>query len=183
MKKITNTILSVVVIALLGGGAYLVLRPAAPIMTIPSLSPRSGSASLSSEFLNAQKSVDFYREEIQKHPDVLKNYIELAQLFQQEARVTGRHHEYIPKAQYLLGEVLNRDPQNFEATITRASILMTMHQFTQAKELAESAIRTNSHNAMAYGVLCDAQVELGDYDQAVKSCESMMNIHPDTRSY
>jgi tetratricopeptide (TPR) repeat protein len=109
--------------------------------------------------------------------------VELAQLFLQEARVTGKHHEYIPKAQTLLKEALNIDPNNFEAIITEASVQMTLHQFAKAKELSLKAIPSDPYNAFAYGVLVDADVELGLYEEAVKNCDKMLSLRPDLRSY
>ena len=168
---------------LVGAGTFLMMKKNNAVAELPTLSMRSRNSSTSSEFLNAQKSVGYYREEIQKHPDAVKNYIQLAQLFLQEARVTGRHHEYIPKAQYLIDQALLREPQNFDANITKATMLMSMHKFQDAKEIAEASIKINPHSAVGYGVLCDAQVELGNYDEAVKACDRMLSIRPDLRSY
>ncbi|MBI1805022.1 MAG: tetratricopeptide repeat protein [Ignavibacteriae bacterium] len=181
MKK--KIIISTLVVAVLLVGTYVVSRRSSSVQTIPTLSPRNGNAGPSAEFLNAQKAVDYYRDEIAKHPDAVKNYIELAQLFLQEARVTGNHHEYLPKADYLLDEVLKRDPVNSEATITKGSMQMTMHRFRNAKELALKVIGKNPYNAFAYGVLCDAQVELGEYEDAVQTCDKMLSRRPDLRSY
>jgi tetratricopeptide (TPR) repeat protein len=150
---------------------------------IPDLNPRSGDSNLSAEFLNAQRAVSYYREQIEENPDKIQNYIELAQIFMQEARIAGDHHEYIKDALSLIDEALNRQPENFEAIVTKASLQMTLHQFKQAKALIEKAIKINNFNAAAYGVLCDANVELGQYDEAVKACDKMLSIRPDLRSY
>ena len=170
-------------LVLVAGGLCYYLARQTPGQTLPSLSPRGGDTSASTEFLNAQRAAAFYRDEIQKHPEVVKNYVELAQLFLQEARVTANHHEYIPKAQYLLDEALLREPENFEAIITRASVLMTLHHFDEARMLAEKAIATNPYSSFAYGALCDAYVELGHYANAVKTCDKMLSVRPDLRSY
>lgn len=148
-----------------------------------SLSPRSGALNVSSEFLSEKKAVEFYRSEIEKHPDVIKNYIELAQIFLQEARVTGNHHEYIKKASMLIENAEKQDPGNFDVMMTKASILMTLHQFKSAKGLIEKAVKMNNFSAAAFGILCDADVELGLYDEAVKACDKMLSIRPDLRSY
>ncbi|MEO5929385.1 MAG: tetratricopeptide repeat protein, partial [Candidatus Kapaibacterium sp.] len=89
----------------------------------------------------------------------------------------------IPKARLVLDEALKYDPSNFGANITKASMLMTLHQFADAKALAEKAIQTNPASAFAYGVLCDANVELGKYDEAVKASDMMLSTRPDLSSY
>jgi tetratricopeptide (TPR) repeat protein len=60
---------------------------------------------------------------------------------------------------------------------------MTLHQFEQAKALAEKAITLSPYNAFSHGVLVDALVELGDYPGAVQACDKMLGLRPDLRSY
>jgi tetratricopeptide (TPR) repeat protein len=62
-------------------------------------------------------------------------------------------------------------------------MMMTRHDFTNAKETIDKAIAKNPYNSGAYGVLCDADVELGKYDEAVTAVDKMMNARPDLRSY
>ena len=164
-------------------GVWVLTRQLQTNAEITNLSPRSGDATASSEFLNAQKAVAFYREQIRKNPDNPKHYVELAQLYLQEARVTALHHEYFPKAARLLEQVLKLDPRDFNALITKASMLATLHQFQEAKQIVQRAIAINPYNAYAYGILCDTHVELGEYEDAVKTCDKMLSIRPDLRSY
>ena len=58
---------------------------------IPDIVPRTGGSTAGAEYLNVQHAAEFYREEIRKNPDVVKNYVELAQVFLQESRATGNH--------------------------------------------------------------------------------------------
>jgi tetratricopeptide (TPR) repeat protein len=150
--------------------------------TIPELRPRaSGLGDL--EFAKVRRKYDELKEKIGNDGMNPEPYVELAQLFLQEARITGRHHEYIPEARAALDQALLVSPGNFDATITKASMEMTLHQFQEAKKLALQAIERNSHSAFAYGVLCDANVELGEYDEAVRASDRMLAIRPDLRSY
>jgi len=151
-------------------------------MKMPDLMPRAGDTT-SVEFLKAQATVRHLRTEIAKHPDEMKNYIELAQVYIQEARVSGKHHDYFPIADGIIAEVLRRDPENFEANVLKSGMMMTKHQFGDAKETIDKAIIKNPYNSGAYGVLCDADVELGKYDDAVKAVDNMMKARPDLRSY
>lgn len=160
---------------------YFTKREATPVFT--NLSLRSGDATVSAEFLNAQKAVEFYREAIRKKPEIVKNYVDLAQIYIQEARITALHHEYFPKAEVLLNKAIEIDPSDFNAIITKASMLATLHQFGEAKQLTQKAISLNPYNAFAYGVLCDTHVELGEYDEAVKASDKMLSMRPDLRSY
>ncbi len=183
--SINKTLLiGIVAVGIVGGGigTYFGLQKKQATEP-PTISRRSGESSPSSEFLNAQRSVDYYREQIRLKPDVAKNYIELAQLFMQEARVTGNHHEYIPKARILLESALRLAPNDMNAMLTQATLLLTLHQFAPALALAERCVAQNPYNSAAYGVLCDALTELGDYDRAVKAADKMTATRPDLRSY
>lgn len=183
MKRYEKISLSVLVAAIIGTACYLQYKERPIDNPAPNLIVRSGDAATSGEFKNAQNAVGFYRDEIRSKPAVVKNYVELAQIFLQEARATGLHHEYVQKAEWLLTEALQREPENFEALLARSSICMIKHQFQQAREIAEKAIAKNPYNALSYGILCDALVELGEYDEAVRAGDRMLSIRPDLRSY
>lgn len=135
------------------------------------------------EFAKVSRRYTALKQKIESDRNNPEPYVELAQLFLQEARITGRHHEYVPQAQATLDEALRVAPGNFDATITKASMMMTLHQFAEAKKLATDAIAGNPYSAFAYGVLCDAHLELGEYDEAVKASDAMLGIRPDLRSY
>lgn len=152
-------------------------------LSMPDLLPRTGRGLMDAELINGQRALGFYRDRIRKHPEVAENYTQLAEVYLQEARTTGRSDEYVPAARALLDAALNIAPGDFGATVTRASLLMSMHQFQRAREETEKVIAMNPHSAYAYGVLCDALVELGEYDAAVKACETMVRLRPDLRSF
>jgi tetratricopeptide (TPR) repeat protein len=174
----------VVIFAALSIGAYFTFRPHEPSeLEIPDLSPRTGESTPSVEWKKAQANLVRYRGELRQHPDQIKNYIEVSQIYIEEARVTGKHHQYIPLAQHVIDAALKVDPESFEANIVKASMLMTLHQFQEARVLAEKAVARNPYNSFAYGVLCDAHVELGEYAKAVEDCDMMMKARPDLRSY
>lgn len=162
---------------------YLFWQNDKPTPKFPVISDRSGEMTAASELLNLQKAIGYYRFEIRQNPDVVKNYVQLAQLYLQQSRITGRHHEYVAQAQELLTQALTRDPDDFEAIVTKASVLLIYHRSEEAKVWAEKALAKGSFNAFAWGVLSDALKELGDYEGAVKACDKMLSIRPDLRSY
>jgi len=183
MKRMQKNVLLIAGFIVLWLGAYFLLKRPEAAKPLPDLSKRTNAVSLGVEYPEVQKAVEYYRAEIRKDPKVIKNYVQLAQIFMQEARITGRHHEYIPKAQELLAEALRRDPDDFEGNATQAALYLTLHNFEQAQTLAEKAIAQSPYNAFSRGVLVDALLELGDYENAVKTCDKMLSLRPDLRSY
>jgi tetratricopeptide (TPR) repeat protein len=171
------------VVLLIIAGRYYALRNEESTRSFPKFVKRAAEITPSSEFLNAQKAADYYKTEIRHKPEVAKNYVELAQVFLQEARVTGNHHQYIPEVKEWLDKALSLEPENFQALIIKASLMMTLHQFQEAKRLAQIAIARAPYNAFSHGVLTDALIELGEYGEAVKACDKMLSLRPDLRSY
>lgn len=153
------------------------------VLSMPDLLPRTAESMPSAEFLKSEADVKKYRAELAEHPDKIEDYVKLAEIYLQESRVTANHHFYVPVASALIDETLRRDPNNFEGLVTGAGLAMTLHQFQKAEEMVTNAIHENPYNATSYGVLCDANVELGNYHEAVTACDSMMAKRPDLRSY
>ena len=153
----------------------------------PTLLERSEKIQLNKEWDFVQ---NFYGKQLKalaKDKNDISAKINLAQLFTKEARVTGEHGHYYPAALKMLNEVIASNPKDvnqlFIALTTKAGVQLSLHEFTAAKITGERALQINSANAQVYGVLVDANVELGDYKTAVAMSDKMVSIKPDIRSY
>jgi len=124
---------------------------------------------------------------LKKDPEDLKQYITLASAFISEGRITGDNTYYSNAAMQMLNCIAaatNADKDlQFQALSLKSAVLLNMHQFKEALEVAEEGRAMNSYNAGIFGALVDANVELGNYDEAVKDCDKMISIRPDLRSY
>lgn len=124
---------------------------------------------------------------IRKNQGDLKSRLMLVQVFMQEARLTGEHGYYYPAALKMIDGVLAEKTKNrdfhFLALSLKATVLLSLHQFGEALSVGQQALKLNDHNAYIYGVLVDANVELGNYQEAVKMSDKMVSIRPDLRSY
>lgn len=112
--------------------------------------------------------------------------LSLAELFMMEARISGEHGYYYPSALKVIDQVLTdsiKEPVKYRALLDKAAVLLSLHQFEEAKTIAQSALKLNSHSADIYGVLVDAHVELGQYKEAIAYADKMVSIRPDLRSY
>lgn len=155
-------------------------------ISIPELLDRNEQLWYGKEWENTQNAYVHAREAIKKDPTSAKEYLRLAQLFIHEARVTGEHGHYYPGALDMLDQSItfaSDDDVKFRAMTNKAGVLLSQHEFAQALELGKIAVQLNPYNAHIYGVLADAFVEMGDYENAVKMADQMMAIRPDLRSY
>ncbi len=151
--------------------------------TFKPLLARKGMLAQDPEWPAVQKKVADLFEKIRKDPNDIKSKQYLALAYMDEARVTGEHPYYYPATLEIVDDILSRAPENFEALAFKASVLMSQHDFAKAKEVAEKAISVNGYNAFIYGVLTDANVELGLYDKAIESSDKMQAIRPGYDSY
>ena len=124
---------------------------------------------------------------IKQNETNLNAYLTLAQVFITEARITGNNSYYHNAAMKMLENVLSKSPDDkdlrFQALTFKSSVLLSMHQFEEGLKTANEAFAISQHNAQLMGALIDANVELGKYPEAVKTCDQMINLRPDIRSY
>ena len=154
---------------------------------IPPLKERHGPISTSSEWINTKAAIQGLQKKLREKPNDLQSKLFLALAYMQEARVTGEHPYYYPAALKLIDDILDQEPENpvmmYEATVAKASVQLSLHQFKEALETGKKAVAINSRGAAVYGVLCDAYVELGNYEEAIKMADQMTALRPDLKSY
>lgn len=152
-------------------------------LEIPPLFERRGELASAAEWQRTKEKVRELRDKIKQEPNEMKPRLQMAMIYLSEARITGEHPYYYPAILTILDGVLAMDPKNFEATTFKASVKMSQHQFAEAKAIAEKARQINPSNAYVYGVLVDANVELGNYEQAVAVSDKMQQLKPSLESY
>ena len=176
-------LLSLVIIAAFG--AFLYYRNIQP--PIPPLKERHGPISTTSEWINTKAAIQGLQRKLRDKPNDLQSKLFLALAYMQEARITGEHPYYYPAALDLVQDILDREPANpilmYEATVAKATIQLSLHQFEKALKTGQEAIKINDRGAAVYGVLCDANVELGNYEEAIKMADRMGSLRPDLKSY
>ena len=172
------------------------LSPEQIVASLPKLLDRNEAIRNGKEWDDVQNFYGTQRQAIIADQNALEPRLKLAELFIQEARVTGEHPHYYPAALQMLEEVLTRIPQDdipklgigqkdilFRTLAAKASVQLSLHDFSNALVTASKAVEINPNNAQIYGALVDANVELGNYPKAVEMADKMVSIRPDLRSY
>jgi len=147
------------------------------------LKNRKGSSAQSPEWRNTLKMATNLSNKIRMNPRDNKSLLAMTSLFIQEARITGDHVYYDMAAMKYVNEVLKNDPNNFEALLYKSLLFLSQHHFAEGLATATTAQKINPYNAFVYGILVDANVELGNYELAVENSDRMVSIRPDIRSY
>jgi tetratricopeptide (TPR) repeat protein len=82
-----------------------------------------------------------------------------------------------------LDSALRKDPTDFAATSATGKLALSRHDFRAAFRYGERARRVNPTIAGNYGVLTDANVELGRYAAAKRTLQRWVNLRPGLASY
>ncbi len=150
---------------------------------IPQLKERNQYISNTSEWLNTKAAIEGLLFALRENPNNQKAKLQLAEAYMQESRITGDHAYYDKASLQLINGVLKAEPENYDAICCLATVYLSQHHFADALPVGEKAIKINPYNSFGFGLLVDANVELGNYDEAVKMADKMVSVRPDGRSY
>lgn len=115
-------------------------------------------------------------------PNDAKAWVQLGDALMQKARETAEpnYYDYAEKT-YVKG--LSLAPQDPEALLGMAWVTSTRHQFAESITWAKKTLAIAPRLHAAHGLIGDAYVETGDYENAFQSYQTMLDIRPDVSSY
>jgi tetratricopeptide (TPR) repeat protein len=103
-------------------------------------------------------------------------------VFAQHARDTG-DASYYARAEAAYRRALQLDQRDLAATIGLGSVALSRHEFRRGLVLGRRALALSPSTAEGYGVVGDALVELGRYEQAFATFDRMISLKPSVSSY
>ncbi len=120
---------------------------------------------------------------IEKNPNAANGYTSLAVAYIHLARETG-DFGLNTNAQTAVNHALELEPENPIAQKLRISLMLTFHRFAEALDAATKLqSKSPQQDTFLYGALTDANVELGNYKEAVDAVQKMVDIRPNMESY
>ena len=173
-------------VALLAAGALAFDRPGddAGAMDVrghaPStsalLAPAAGARSLDATIVSLQ-------DRLRTVPGDWRGYASLGLAYVAQARVTGNPSWY-PRAEGVLARSLEiNGDDNVEGALGLGVLDLARHDFASALRQGRRASALDPYSADAYGVIGDALLELGRYDEAFDAFQTMVDTRPDLASY
>ncbi len=103
-------------------------------------------------------------------------------VLQQQARVSGNPALY-PRAAQALEAALRLDPRNASALRGLSALAASRHRFRESLVLARRAQALEPHVAVVYGLIGDANLELGRYREAFAAFDRMAALRPSANVY
>jgi tetratricopeptide (TPR) repeat protein len=106
----------------------------------------------------------------------------LGNRFAQRARETG-DASYYARAEAAYRRALKLVADDLPATLGLGSVALSRHEFRAGLTLGRRAVALSPSTAEGYGVVGDALVELGRYEQAFTTFNRMVSLKPSVSSY
>lgn len=114
---------------------------------------------------------------IEKNPKDFEAYNALALALSRRARETS-DVKFYDMAEEALQKSNAISPNNFDGARIHVWLLLGKHEFAAALEAAKPLNKKMPDDIMLYGFLTDANVELGNYADAEKAAQWMLDLRP-----
>lgn len=131
---------------------------------------------------SAPSAIIQFENRLQRNPNDVEAYAMLGLGLLQRVRETGDMSLYA-RAEKAFEETLAREPDHVDALIGRGMLANALHNFDDALVWAKSARKVNPWRAEPLGIMVDAYVELGRYEEAVSAAQQMVDLRPGLDSY
>ena len=138
---------------------------------------QSSGPSVESKLSPAEQSMAQAQHLIEKDARNYEAYNALALALSRRARETS-DVKFYAAAEETLKKSFAIAPDNFDGKRIQVWLLLGKHEFAAARDEALKLNKTVPDDVMVYGFLTDANVELGNYDQAEKSAQLMLDLRP-----
>ncbi|MFN8456226.1 MAG: tetratricopeptide repeat protein [Anaerolineae bacterium] len=147
-----------------------------------SLAPHYFSGAIDRTGASTDRLIKTLQSRLRTEPEDWQAYSQLGLAYLQKARESG-DPTYYEKVEGALQQALKREPDDYTAVSGLGALALARHQFQTALEWGERARHINAYRSYAYGVIADAQIELGRYPEAAQTLQTMVNLRPDLSSY
>jgi len=111
-----------------------------------------------------------------------ESWVLVGQGWVRKARLTADPGFYI-NVDGCVNAALALSPSNRSALQLRSLALMNSHRFSAARDVANAVLRDEPTDAVSLGVMSDALLELGHFDEAAATTQRMVDAQPNMASY
>jgi tetratricopeptide (TPR) repeat protein len=137
----------------------------------------SSSASALQSDTPAQLRIAAARQQLKSDPGKAQACNELAIAFMRRTRETA-DPKYLKDADAALAQGLKLAPEDFQLQRTQVALMLSRHQFVQARERATVLHHRTPDDVMTYGYIAEADIALGNYPEAEENAQWMLNMRP-----
>lgn len=164
-------------------------EPTAPVATssptvtsTPSVAPTEPPASAPKGGSATEARIARARQALTADPTNGEAYLELGVALLQRVRETADPSLY-PLADQAFAKARQLVPDDPLVLVGIGTLQLARHEFAKALTSGRAALKEAPDSATALGVILDAEVELGRYDDAAKTAQQMINLRPGLASF
>jgi tetratricopeptide (TPR) repeat protein len=117
-----------------------------------------------------------------REPTSLDGWVKLGEAWVRRARQTSDPGHYRSAAD-CAEAALALAPGERRAVALQGFVLLDAHRFEEARQLGESLFRRDARDPGALGILSDALLELGRFEEAAEATQRMVDLKPNLPSY
>jgi len=147
------------------------------LTSVTAVFAQSSGPSVASKLSPAEQSMAQAQRLIEKNPKNYEAYNALALAQSRRAREAS-DVKFYADAEESLKKSFAISPDNFDGKRIEVWLLLGRHEFAAAREEGLKLNKRMPDDVMVYGFLTDANVELGNYDEAEKSAQLMLDLRP-----
>jgi tetratricopeptide (TPR) repeat protein len=185
MKKAlihSKLLVACLVVCLLAAGAWALRRQRAAAARTPSVSAVLASIPAPTGKTAVDIQIAKWTAQVRAKPKNSRSWGNLGDALMQKARETA-DLSYYGHAEAAYQKALDLDAKNVAALIGMAWVNGGRHEFEKSIAWANKALALNPQNNDAYGLIGDADVEMGNYRAAFQHYQQMIDLRPDIASY
>jgi tetratricopeptide (TPR) repeat protein len=125
----------------------------------------------------AEQKIAAARQQVASDPKKPEAYNSLALALLGRANETASP-DYDRQADKAIADGLKLDPENFQLRKTHVALLLDQHEFGQARDEAKNLNLHNPDDATVRGYMAQADIGLGNFDEAESATQWMLNLQP-----
>jgi len=154
-------------------------RHETPPMAVPPLGTPGGPSTSQADL---ERTVTAMKARLTQDPGDTASAVSLADALLRQTRVVADPTLAVT-AEQALRRTLSVRPGDYDAQRMLATTLLSQHRFRDAVAAATVARDTRPNDAWNYGVIGDAHLELGEYDEAFDAFDRMLQLRPSAAAY
>ena len=144
--------------------------------------PRSTDDGIVSPSASTDMRIKGFQALVKSKPNDSRGYDFLGDAYLQKVRETGDASFYT-RADSVYTKALQLNPRDPAAVTGAGTLALARHDFRAGLRYGLRARQLAPYSFQPVGVVVDAQVELGRYDDAAKSLQQMIDLRPNLSSY
>jgi tetratricopeptide (TPR) repeat protein len=126
---------------------------------------------------SAQQRIATAKQQAKAHPKDAQPYVELALAWLRRARETA-NPTYFNDAEQAISAGLASALNDFQLAKAHVALLLARHEFAQARTEATVLNHRTPDDVTTYGYLAEADIALGEYQDAEQATQWMLNLLP-----